>query len=273
MAYQLLALDMDGTLLTSHKTVSTRTREALRALAAQGTPIAYCSGRCFRELLDYPTELPFIRYGVLASGAVVYDFDARRTLALHPLDVQVVEQAMAIADAEEHMTHVMSAEFSVVRPQDIERMERFGMGVYQGMFRQICETPDDLAPWVRDHAGEVVKVNFYHRDAAARDRTRARLAESGLPLTLANAEETSVECSPLGMSKAKGLQTLASYVGCTLQDVVAIGDSDNDLAALEAVGMPVAMGNATEAIRRVAHLVVADNDHDGIVEAIDQLFG
>ncbi|MDO4797702.1 MAG: Cof-type HAD-IIB family hydrolase [Coriobacteriales bacterium] len=273
MAYKLLALDMDGTLLTSQKTVSAPTRDALERLAAAGTPIAYCSGRCFRELLDYPAQLPFVRYGVLASGAVVYDFNAQRTLDLHPLDAQVVEQTMAIADAEEHMTHVMSAAVSVVRPADIRRMDSFGMGVYQGMFEQICEKPDDLVQWVRMHPGEVVKLNFYHRDPAARDRNRERLAASGLPLTLANAEQTSVECSPLGVSKARGLQTLAEYLGCTLADVVAVGDSDNDLAALEAVGMPVAMGNATPAIKHVARLTVLDNDHDGIVDVVEQLFG
>lgn len=272
MGYQLLALDMDGTLLDSHKRVSARTRDALERLAAAGTPIAFCSGRCFKELLDYPVELPFIRYGVLASGAVVYDFGAQRTLALQPLDAGIVQEAMRIADAEEHMAHVMTAAVSVVRPEDIQRMDCFGMGVYQGMFEQICEKPADLAQWVREHSGEVVKLNFYHRDAAARDRNRERLAASGLPLTLANAEETSVESSPLGVSKAQGLQTLAAYLGCTLAEVVAVGDSDNDLAALEAVGMPVAMGNATDAIRRVARLIVSDNDHDGIVDVVDQLF-
>lgn len=272
VGYRLLALDMDGTLLTSDKRVSKRTREALARLAAGGVPIAYCSGRCFRELLDYPAELPFVRYGVLASGAVVYDFAEQRTLALSPLEAEAVERALRIAGAEDCMAHVMSVGASVARSEDIARMSDFGMDVYQGMYEQICEMPSDLVGWAREHAGEVVKVNFYHRSAAARDRTRARLVESGMPLTLANAEETSVECSPLGVSKARGLEALAAHLGFGLASVVAVGDSDNDLAALEAVGMPVAMGNATDSVKRVARLVVADNDHDGIVEVVERLF-
>lgn len=272
MDYKLLALDMDGTLLTSDKRVSKRTREALARLSADGVPITYCSGRCFCELLDYPTEVPFIRYGVLASGAVVYDFVEQRTLALHSFDPEVVERTLSIAAAEDCMAHVMSIGASVARPEDIERMDDFGMGVYQPMYVQICEKPSDIGQWAREHPGEVVKINFYHRSAAARDRARARLVESGMPLTLANAEETSVECSPLGVSKARGLEALATHLGCGLANVVAVGDSDNDLAALEAVGMPVAMGNATDSVKRVARMVVADNDHDGIVEVIEQLF-
>ena len=273
MPYKLLALDMDGTLLTSNKRIAPRTKESLARLDAAGIPISYCSGRCFSELLDYPAELPFVRYGVLASGAVVYDFVARRTLAMHALDLDVLLQAMCIGAREETMVHVMSASVSVVRPADIPVMDRFGMGVYQGMFERICVRAEDLGAWAVAHPGEVVKVNFYHTSPEARDRTRERLVASGLPLTLANAEQTSVECSALGVSKAQGLQTLADYVGCTMAEVVAVGDSDNDMAALEAVGLPVAMGNATDAIREVAHMVVADNDHDGIAQAVSRIWG
>ncbi len=272
MPYKLLALDMDGTLLNSQKRISSGTKDAIARLADRGVPVAYCSGRCFSELLDYPAELPFVRYGVLASGAVVCDLQEQRTIDMHAIDPNTLVDAMRIGAQEETMVHVMSFSVSVVRPDDIRHMDRFGMGVYQQMFERICERAADLEAWVRDHPGEVVKLNFYHVDPAARDRTRRRIEESGLPLTLANAEATSVECSPLGVSKAQGLSVLAKHVGCELADVVAIGDSDNDLAALRAVGMPVAMGNATDAIKQVARLVVADNDHDGIAEAIVRLF-
>ena len=272
MPYKLLALDMDGTLLTSTKRISSGTRVALQRLANRGVAIAYCSGRCFNELLDYPRELPFVRYGVLASGAVVYDFTESHTLVEEPIAADVVLKAMEVAQAEDHMTHVMTAAASVVREEEIRSMPKYGMGVYQGMFEKICVRPGNMEAWVEAHPGEVVKVNFYHANACARDGTRERLERSELPLTLANAEQTSIECSARGVSKAKGLGTLAAYLGCTLEEVVAIGDSDNDAAALSAVGMPVAMGNATDSIKRLARLVVADNDHDGIAEAIEKLF-
>ena len=146
------------------------------------------------------------------------------------------------------------------------------MGIYVPMFEQIATQVEDFAAWIGAHDGEVVKINFYHRTPQSRDRTRKRIEEAGLSLALANAEETSVECSALGVSKGQGLRTLASLLGVDVADVVAIGDSYNDVEALRAVGMPVAMGNAPADIRAMARLVVADNDHDGIVEAIERLF-
>jgi Cof subfamily protein (haloacid dehalogenase superfamily) len=272
MPYKLLALDMDGTLLTSDKRVSPRTRDALEHLAARGIPLAYCTGRNVLELLEFPTELPFIRYGVLASGAVVHDFTTQRDLEVHALDPDVLVAAMDIARVEDHMTHVMALSHSVVHPDDLRNMAHFGMGVYQGMFEHICTLERDLEGWVRTHPGEVIKINFYHASAASRDRTRHRLEEADLPLTLANAENTSVECSALGVSKGRGLTALAALLGIDVADVVAVGDSENDAEALKVAGMPVAMGNANATARQLARMVVADNDHDGIVEAIDKLF-
>ena len=57
-----------------------------------------------------------------------------------------------------------------------------------------------------------------------------------------------------------------------MEEVVAVGDAPNDLEALQAVGMPVAMGNATPEVLAVARMTVADNDHDGIVEVVEHLF-
>jgi Cof subfamily protein (haloacid dehalogenase superfamily) len=272
MPYKLLALDMDGTLLTSHKEVSPRTRAALRDLAERGVPIAFCTGRCFKELMDWPRELPFIRYGVLASGAVEYDFAHKTTLDISALGTETILKAMEIASIEKPMTHVLGIGDSVARPDDVRVMERYGMGVYKPMYEKICTFADDLEEWVRTHEGEVVKLNFYHVDSRSRDRTRERIARAGLPITLANAEVGSVECSASGVSKAQGLRMLATHLGIGLDDVVAVGDSDNDLTALSAVGMPVAMGNASESIRRLAKLVVASNDEDGIAEAVARLF-
>ena len=272
MSYTLLALDMDGTLLGSNKQVSKKTAEALKDLSARGIAIAYCSGRCRKELLDFPEELPFIRYGVLSSGGLVYDFEKDLAVEKRSVDTETIIEAIGIARQEDVMVHLLAVSDSVVRQVDMDNMERYGMGIYRPMYEAVATVVDDPVEWVKAHPAEVLKFNFYHLDPDARDRTRERIMEAKLPLTLANAEVTSLECSPLGVSKATGLARLAEYVGCTLDEVVAVGDSDNDLQALGVVGMPVAMGNATEAVRKVCRMVVADNDHDGIVEAIERLF-
>lgn len=268
--YKLLALDMDGTLLDSRKQVLPGTRDAITQLAARGVAVAYCTGRNPTELSPYTAELPAIRYGVCISGGLVYDFTQEQAIFARPYETELALRVIEAARHEDVMVHMLCTDSSVARERDIERMEHYHMTVYQTMFERLCTRVDDPAAYVRGHEHQVFKINLYHRDVEARSRTRARL--EGLPLQLAYAETTSLECSPAGVNKAEGLERLCTHLGIGLDEAVAVGDAQNDTQALEAAGLAVAMGNATPDIKALADVVVADNDHDGIAEAIDRLF-
>lgn len=269
--HQLLALDMDGTLLTSDKRISSRTLDVLRDLAGRGATIALSTGRALTELFEYRTQIKgAIRYASLLSGGHVCDLDTGAALAVHPFDTEValaiVEQGMA-ADA---MVHVMTTSQSAATRRDVDRMDTLGQGVYQEMFRKQCTFADDMRRYVEQHTGEVCKVNLYHPGQEARRRTLERLAD--LDAQAAVGEAASVEFTPAGVTKALGLELLCAHLGCTLDACVAVGDAFNDMEVLQAAGVAVAMGNATDEVKGLADLVVADNDHDGIAEAIDRLF-
>ena len=79
-----------------------------------------------------------------------------------------------------------------------------------------------------------------------------------------------MELNAPGISKGRGLMALAERLGLALDEVMAVGDSGNDLTMLEAAGLGVAMGNATEEIKQAADVITADNNHDGVAEAIEK---
>ncbi len=271
LPYQLLALDMDGTLLDSTKQVLPATREAIRKLAESGVAIAFCTGRNPTELTDYRRELPFIRYGSLVSGALAYDFGTDgghdgRTLAVQPLPTDLIEKIVTAGLLEDAMVHFLCTDASVASQRDINRMDSLQLSIYQSMFDRLCTRSDDPIGYAREHEGTVLKVNLYHETAEARERTYQRLCD--LDVELARAEITSVETTARGISKARGLEALCRELGITMDQVVAVGDAPNDVDALRAVGAPVVMGNATDDIKALAQLVVSDNDHNGIVDAI-----
>lgn len=270
--YKLLALDMDGTLLDSHKRVLPETAAAINRLAAGGTAVAYSTGRNPTELSDFTSTIPAIRYGSCISGGLVCDFAEQKTVFVRPIAMELALQVISIAAKERPMVHILCTNASVAREEDIEDIETFRMGIYRDMFERLCTRVNDPVEFVREHDGEVCKINLYHRSVESRARTRTRLEAAGLPLQLADAETTSLECSPAGVSKAEGLSKLCEYLDITLDEVVVVGDAPNDTQALEAAGLAVAMGNATPEIKRLADVVVADNDHDGIAEVIDRFF-
>lgn len=272
MGLRLLALDMDGTLLTSEKTVSSSTWAALKRLHEKGVALSLCTGRNAVEALwSLGGTAGPIRYGIIASGAVTYDFEEKRTLAMHPIAAPIASKIVQAAKEEQAMCVLFYPDACICRKKDADHMDTFHMGVYQSMYQAVYHFEDDLAGYIEEHPEGIVKVLVYHTDAAARERTRRRV--EGLGVRLADSETTSLECSAEGISKAKGLEALSHELGIPLSDMAVAGDAPNDLDALKAAGCAIAMGNATPEVKAIADIVVADNDHDGIVEAARRLFG
>ena len=268
--YKLLALDMDGTMLTSRKTISLATINAIDRVIKQGAAVTLCTGRGVAELKDYADELSGIPYGILNSGGCVYDFTARRPISRTLLNDSILIKCIRAAREAAAMPYLLTEDASVAQQEDIRDVSVFQMGVYQPMYDRIATVVPDLETYVREHLGRSLKLCIYHRDPETREQTRR--AVEHLDIQLTNAETTSLEVSPKNVTKALGLQILCRYLHISAHESIVVGDADNDIEVLKAAGLSVAMGNANERVKRQCDVVVSDNDHDGIVEVIDRFF-
>ena len=270
MNYKLLAFDMDGTVLNSQKKISPRTRAALDALAARGVFVVVSSGRNLAELADYREDLKAMRYGILISGGMIYDFLNDAPIKVHAVDEPTIFKLIDFGLETRAMIHLHTIHRSVAREADIQNMAAFDMAIYQDMFNRLCERCDDCREYVRAHPGEVIKVNLYHRDKNSRDKNFSRISKMNLSISFA--EAFNLEMSPANVTKGSGLAELCEFLKLDLRETVAIGDADNDKEILQTAGQGVAMGNASDAIKNLADLVTLDNDHDGVASAIEKIF-
>ena len=262
---RLIALDMDGTLLRDDKSVDPGTIRDIATAAEAGIEVVYSSGRSVAELLPYVHVLPAIRYGICMSGALVYDFRERRPVYKKAVEQKYVLQIAAEAARADAMLQLLTEGGAFVSAEQVAHLEDFHMEQYQVLYREVATLEEDMMKT----AGRlpcVEKVNIFYRNAA--DRTRGYEALKELPLTFAFAEETSLEMNAEGVTKAEGLRILTEYLGITMDETAGIGDGENDRAMLEAAGLSIAMGNASEAIREICDFVTDDNEHNGVGKAI-----
>lgn len=267
--YEMAAFDMDGTLLNDDKNVTPATLAAIRRAAAAGKVLAMNTGRCYIELTDYIERLPEIQYVNCLSGALVVDTRTGETIYENTVRPETVLQLMDLTADEDVMLHLLSR-VSHTGEYHVHHMDTYQMGVYQPMFERLCTTAEDIRAYYRETPFPVHKVNFYHRSVADREVTRARIEAAGIPVTLADAEIASLECSPPGVGKNTGLEAIAANLGFTMAEVIVVGDAGNDRAGLLAAGLPIAMGNATPDIKAICQAVVADCNHDGCAEVIER---
>lgn len=271
MAYKLLAFDMDGTILTSDKKMTPATIAKLDELEKRGIYVTVSTGRGLAELSDYRKDFQAIRYGILISGGIVYDFTNKKSLSVHPVAEDLIFELIDAGIEENAMIHLLTLENSIASEKDIDRMPEVHMGIYQDMFKRICQRCEDFKVYVRNNPGKVLKVNLYHLTQESRDRTVERMKNSGLNLVFA--EGTSLEASPTNISKGSGLVELCDFLDIDVKDCVAIGDGFNDMEILKTAGVAVAMGNARDEVKKIADFVTDDNDHDGVLTAIEKIFG
>ena len=266
MDYQLIAFDMDGTLLDTHKRVLPSSTQAIDEAVAAGKVVAICSGRSPKMIeLDH-ASFGRVRYAICCNGTVLYDIEEHRVLSTSSFEHKTIAAAVDALGDNDAMTDVFSGAEMFCQTSQLERMDHYRMGIYRGLYDATSTPVDDVMAKLLDPATSVQKFIFHLADPAARDGLRERT--ESLPVEIAYSEDASIEFSPAGATKGSGLLALAELLGIPREATIAVGDAENDLPMLRAAGLGVAMGNATEEALAEADVVVADNDHDGCAEAI-----
>ena len=264
--YDLAALDMDGTLLNSAHETTPFTRQALSRADAAGKVIALCTGRCLSELRDHLKALPGVRYAINESGGCVYDVRADKVLRQAVIEDAVVERLFDLAEPRDVMRQCFFGNQSYLEVQDITTIGRWHMQGFEQVFADgSVFDPDIRALWHRS-GKPVTKLIFYF----ANEQEKSRFAEGleGLELCVTGCLGVGFEISPKGAGKDDGLKALCAHLGLPLAQTMAVGDGNNDVELMEAAGFAVAMGNAVEAVRKLADAFTDDCDHDGAAKAV-----
>lgn len=270
MNYKLLASDMDGTLLNSQKTISQGDADAINRALDMGKQVIFSTGRCIAELEQFFGLFPKMRYALCESGACLYDLKEQRAIYRKSLDEETARTILEYAFTQDLMPQILMQDAAFMNRHDIDQLERFAMSHYHAHFIQTGR----LVPNVRDCCIEngwvMDKICLYHTSAEERAKTAAFIEERNLPVVLALAEETSLEVSPEGIDKGMAIRRLCDHLTLDVSQVIGVGDSYNDISMLKTVGLPVAMGNAVDAVKDICAVTVADHDHCGVAESVEK---
>lgn len=271
--YRLFAFDLDGTLLTSGKEITDRTCAVLQKAHEKGILLVPSTGRFFDGLPTVVRELPFIRYAITINGAVVYDRGEGRELSRtmipweRAIDVyRFLDDYDLIYDCYDtnggFMTRAMQERAADYAPNDyyLERIFTWRKPV------------EDLKAFLTEQEKDVAKIQMFFRDMDLREQLLHELPERFPDLAVATSISNNIEINHAQATKGVALTNMAAALNIPVEATVAFGDDLNDLSMLEAAGCAVAMGNAKEEVKRVADIITKDNDHDGVVCAMEELF-
>ena len=271
MHYQLIALDLDGTLLNSRKEISPETLSAVRLACRMGKTVVFDTGRAVTELADETALLPEVRYAVFASGAGIFDIRTGKTFGLRGFSRPLADRILAFARGLDLMPQLVLPDRDVIQASHMENLDHYHMGRYRALYEKAMTLVPDIFSFAKTCRDTVLKINLYHTNPAERVQTREQLSCPELETVFS--EISSLECSPAGVNKGAGLLTLCGELRIPPEECIAVGDAENDIPMLRATGLGVAMGNAPDHVKAAADLVVRDLDHGGCAQAVQLLMG
>jgi Cof subfamily protein (haloacid dehalogenase superfamily) len=261
--YGLIATDLDGTLLGADESISRRTRDALAAATAAGAAHIVVTGRAVpwtRHILD---DLGYHGLAVCGQGAQLYDAGSHRLLTSVTLDRRLAGVALAKIEAEVGPLYLAASR------DGLEGEVLVGPGY--AVTGHLPSTPfmDVADLW----AAPLNKIYIQHPTLSDDELAEAARQVAGGFVTVAMAGEGIVELLPLGLSKATGLSLAARRLGLKSADTIAFGDMPNDIPMFAWASYGVAMANAHEELKSVAHEVTSSNEEDGIAVVVERLLG
>ena len=268
MKISCAVFDLDGTLLTSKNKISNTDLNTLRSLSSEGVKIVIATGRSVLQIKEYVATLGIADPVITCNGGVIINpstgaiinenflrpEDAKRLLA--DLDKDSADYLFYTPDYVYHAPTSKRIDFYLSYNKTIP--EKFRVPI-----KSAEEYPKEAA-FNNIHklliCDKIEKIPEFE----ARWKTEDNL-------TFVCSGHNLIDVMRENISKGRALESLAKYFNIPISEVVAFGDSPNDIEMLNAAGFSVAMGNAVDSVKQVADFVTKTNDDLGITYAFEHI--
>lgn len=264
---KLLAIDMDGTLLDDKKEISPRNQQALRQVAEAGIMVVLCTGRPLSGIQPYFDELKltYSPYAIGNNGCLTLSTDDWSILSYQSTPLAHVEQLVKLLEEFPSLNLVLftpHANYALGKELN-EATKKDAIIESSILYHTDLETFSSL--------NIPVLVPIFMGEPEELDRLQMaydnELAENFQPVRSLN---YAFEALPRGVNKASALAELTEKLGISSEEVMAIGDGNNDIEMLQWAGLGIAMGNATPSLLKFADDITDSHNESGLAKAIEK---
>jgi Cof subfamily protein (haloacid dehalogenase superfamily) len=263
--YKLIALDMDGTLLTTDKKVSMKTEAAIKAAEAKGVKIVLASGRPLVGITRYLEELNLLKgedYVLSFNGGLVLNTKTKKVVSKLSLNGLDLKNIYKISKELNINIHAFSAKDGLITPKISQYTEyEAKMNGIEINIKDFNEIEDDE---------DIIKVMMIDPQEVLDPAIEKLPSEIYEKYSVFKSTPFFLEFTHKEVDKGLGLKKLGEYLGIKREEIIACGDAGNDLSMVNYAGLGVAMGNAVPEVKEVANYITTSNDEDGIANVIEK---
>lgn len=276
MKYKMVCIDMDGTLLDKNKKISKENKEVIKELHKKGVEIVVTTGRIYNNAAYYSHLLGVESPVIAANGAIVREKHTNKVIYENPIST---EECIKLVEA----LYEMKMYFHFYTLDSIYCSNKFTEVVTKlYMTKQVGYDNlkinyyiiKDIEKWKKffvENNGKITKCIVFSMNPQKIIILKKRLKDFG-GVVYYGAGKRSVEINNKGVSKGYAVKALADHYGFKREEIVCIGDNENDVSMIEYAGLGVAMGNAIPEVKNVADYITDTNAKSGVAKAIKKIF-
>ncbi|KEH99266.1 Cof-type HAD-IIB family hydrolase [Clostridium massiliodielmoense] len=289
--YKLIGIDIDGTLVKNDKTLSLKTIKTIEKARKKGIKIVLITGRPIEGLIRYTTKLNLNSdndYGIACSGGLIQCLGNKHVLFESSITLKEFNYIYNVAKDLKITLNILSKDIILTPTLNLTtQIESFLSNIsmkildfnalkddiYINRVVYINENKkftDHLMKIIKRHNMEYTSsTDYYGNDNLILD-------ENSLPnqltknFTVLKPSSGTLEIQEKGVNKGSSLKILGEKLGIKREEIIAIGDSGNDIDMIKYAGLGVAMGNAHEKVKEIADYVTYTNEEDGLAHVIEK---
>lgn len=265
MSYEIIVLDIDGTLVNSQKVITPKTLKTLINLQKLGKKVVLASGRPVQGILEHARTLRLNDFGgyILAyNGGAVINAHTNEVMYSKYFPNEIIPEICE---------ELKSTNITINTYEKDKIIEGNALNKYSDIESKIVgmdtKFVDNFAEYVTFDINKLLLAG----DPAEILRLEKLFSEryKGV-IGVFRSEEFFLELVPLGIDKAKSIDVLLKKLGLTSKQCIACGDGYNDITMIQYAGLGVAMGNAVDEVKSAANIITATNDQDGVAKIVQE---
>jgi Cof subfamily protein (haloacid dehalogenase superfamily) len=260
--YRLIAIDLDGTLLTPapHKIITPRTYQVLHQVAEAGISIVVATGQTINVLRHVCADLPLTAPQIIENGALIVEND----IILHE---KLIPREHILPALDILRSFDMYRAYHTLHRVYVDKNTPRARNWYRPPVPPVIEV-DDVASL---YSKPCIKVVGIGEANTLRDKRRELERRFAGQLYVTQSSFDLIEFLHPAASKGNALKMIAADLGIQPGEIMAFGDNHNDIGMLRFAGCGVAMGNAHDEVKAEADYVTSSNAEDGVAAAIEEL--
>lgn len=286
--YKLIAIDLDGTLLNSYGQVSEKNKTILNRAKQKGIEIVIASGRSTNSVKNIANEIGASNYVICGNGSLIYDLQNEQIIYDKFIDKKKALQIIDICEQNSIYYNIYTENMVIAKTLNNNVLfyhqenankpdsQKTKINIVQNVYQYVdkIENQNILKITISD-SDSIIFNGIIRKLRQIKDIDVLDVAHMSRKIIKSGTDEVSLEyyyteITSENVDKWYAIEHLIKKLEIRENEVIAIGDNVNDKIMIQKAGLGVAMGNSAPYIQEVADLVVANNNEDGVAEAIEK---